>query len=367
MVTPSLPNTNNPRPDYNYQSYLNGVPNQGVGADIDPRLIMPNQYRDQIAGGGNGLMSFNFGGTGNGTGDPITVNPSLQSVNPNQTVAYHLNNLTDSDSRYMRLADRDGRQIASRRGLMNSSIMADASRGAAIDRAMPIAGADSARYGRVGDLNQQAEMEARTTNANIAGQLRSAGISRSGAITGAMISNAGALDRMRVGADLEGIADLRRHMLGQEVREDQQAFQGGQADIDRALQDRRFWAQFGGSPMDWANIDQNQQRIDQAGRQLDHGINFDWARYQGSPLDWANLNAQTYINAQGPIWQSVAQIYSNPNISASEQQAAVRNLLGFVPEFNNQVWGAIPPDVINPRARSAGMFLPPLPRMNIGG
>lgn len=84
-----------------------------------------------------------------------------------QTVAGQLGGLLRKDSPYMRQARTAGQQYANKRGLLNSSIGAQASEGAAISAALPVAQADAAtenvfagqRYGTElqKNLNEQAQ------------------------------------------------------------------------------------------------------------------------------------------------------------------------------------------------------------------
>lgn len=82
---------------------------------------------------------------------PVTT-PTAPQVNTSggnytlegQTAAGNLTSLLGSDSTYIRQAEAAGQRTAQRRGLLNSSIAAGASRGAAIDKAAPIALADAA-------------------------------------------------------------------------------------------------------------------------------------------------------------------------------------------------------------------------------
>lgn len=76
---------------------------------------------------------------------PSASQPKLQSqpYKPTSSANDNLNQMTSSDSLYMQQARQSGLNSAARRGLLNSSIAAGASQGAAIQAAAPIAQADA--------------------------------------------------------------------------------------------------------------------------------------------------------------------------------------------------------------------------------
>lgn len=78
---------------------------------------------------------------GTGTGSAGTVNNPLapnQSFSPYSVVTDNMNNLLDSESRYIQNARRRGLEQANNRGMLNSSIAAGASERSAIEAAQPI-------------------------------------------------------------------------------------------------------------------------------------------------------------------------------------------------------------------------------------
>ena len=85
-------------------------------------------------------------------GDPNAV---MQTMNNESLVENRLNNLLDSNGRYMQLARTGAQQQAASRGLLNSSIAAGAGENAAIRSALPIAQQDANTY---------AQMEANNNN-----------------------------------------------------------------------------------------------------------------------------------------------------------------------------------------------------------
>lgn len=132
----------------------------------DTAPLPPQQSGSQQSSAGGGFTYNYTGPTMGGGASAQSVSPTLQEVEQNQLMSYHLNNILDHDSDFMRRAAQMGIDRASARGLGNSSIAAGNAMGAMIDRAMPIAGFDASRYGRVGDLNQQQENMMNAANAD---------------------------------------------------------------------------------------------------------------------------------------------------------------------------------------------------------
>jgi len=85
------------------------------------------------------------------------VQQGSKYVTPESTVAGQLEKYLSSDSDYMRRGETQAREKASALGLSTSSAAIAASRGASIDRAMPLAMKDAETYAKANQLQQQAE------------------------------------------------------------------------------------------------------------------------------------------------------------------------------------------------------------------
>jgi len=91
-----------------------------------------------------------------------------REVNANtDTVRGQLNSLLDDDSKYIDRARTSGKQYVADRGLLNSSMGAQATEAAAIDAALPIAQQDAETYLKQGLTNQDATNVARSTNSQL--------------------------------------------------------------------------------------------------------------------------------------------------------------------------------------------------------
>ena len=89
--------------------------------------------------------------------------PDTVKMSQNQTVSGQMDKLLKSDSPYMQQAATAGQQFANKRGLLNSTMGAQASQNSAIQAAMPIAQQDAANYNQFANL-------AASTSANTQGK-----------------------------------------------------------------------------------------------------------------------------------------------------------------------------------------------------
>lgn len=99
---------------------------------------------------------------------PSTYQPVTQQVTPQQTVAQQMNDLLSSNSDYMKRAQALAMENANKRGLLNSTMAAQAGTAAAIDAALPIATQDASTYSKQALVNQQYANTAAQFNADAA-------------------------------------------------------------------------------------------------------------------------------------------------------------------------------------------------------
>ena len=118
----------------------------------------------RILGGGSGSSQYGSGGQSAPNGSATTFNPTLRDVDySRETIQGRLGNLlgTDAHGNYTnsvvrQAADKAMEQFASR-GLLNSSMAAQAAQEAAIAKAIEIAGPDAQTYFSQGRANQDAQ------------------------------------------------------------------------------------------------------------------------------------------------------------------------------------------------------------------
>ena len=173
-------------------------------------------------------------------GPPTTITSATQLPTPeiyapqNASVADHLNGLLAQDNPYMQSAATRGLQYANQRGLMNSSMGAEASQKAAIDAALPIASQDASQAFQHNLSGQNYRQEdvlqgKRLFSSEMMGreQMRStegiAAADRAGAMDRQRAADAAAFDRQRAGdaaamdrTKFEGENRLQVTRLGEE-------------------------------------------------------------------------------------------------------------------------------------------------------
>lgn len=332
-------------PTFDYGTSINGNQNYNIGLDMDPALMnqAPNDAMQNVLG--YGLMGG--GGGGGFNVDAPQANAVTQQVTDEQLMSNQIGQLLSGDSAYMDSARQGAMDQAAARGMGNSSIAVGNARRAAIDRAAPIAQFDAGRYGSVADQNMAAQNQMEQLNAQNAAQLQSAGMQAAGANQRAEMQARSQLQQMLLGHQFGALDDVRRQQFGLEEREDQQAFQGGQAGLDRQMQNEQFWQ--GEMPLNWAGVglNQNQQYLD------------------------------SYNQSQQNFLTPINMIYSNPNLTGEQQNAAVENWMGNAGSISGQGVGMMPswmqgfqPANVGPQAWQGASQLPPMPQIfgsNRGG
>lgn len=329
---------------FNIGTSVNGMPNYNVGMDVDGGLL------DQARGAWQDVTA------NQSAAQQAGFNPArahTQQVQGDQLMSNQMNSLLGQNSAYLDRARQEGMNMASRRGLSNSSIAAANSMGAAIDRAAPIAQFDANRFGSVADQNMQARNQVGLANMQT-------GANVSMANAQAANTRANAADQMFLGHQFGALDDYRRSALGIEQREDDQAFRAGQADIDRFINQDQFYRNYGlsrdqfedGSQLNWARHGLDETRLGEDINQAEWN-----RRFQDRQLD-----GQLYQGSMGQFFTALSNIYSNPNLTAEQQSAAVANLRAMYPGISNEAFQAIPEGMFAPQAVEAAQMLPPMRR-----
>lgn len=129
-----------------------------------------------------------------------TMDPTLRTVDPgNETVSGQLSKILSTDSPYMTAAKGGAMDYANSRGLLNSSMAAEAGQSAAIKSALPVATADANVYGTAAAQNQNAS--------NTAGQLNASETNTTAKFNAGEANTA---ERQVAGAQLtQGLADVQ--------------------------------------------------------------------------------------------------------------------------------------------------------------
>lgn len=237
------------------------------------------------------------------------TNAYTQNVQGNQLVSNQLNGLMRQDNQYIQQARDAADQQASGRGMMMSTMAAGASQRAAIDAALPIAQGDAARYGAVADQNMAAVNQDRLADQSTYAQLLGQEVG--------IRANLDESERSRGFTAQQN--DLQRKFTSAE-RIGTQNWQNQMQQMQNAWQGAQNNAQL-----------QNQLTIAEKQLAADQALKIMEMNFQGSQLDKQLLQQrfgefdQAVQNQNKMLADTIASIYANPNLSASQQASAVAN------------------------------------------
>lgn len=193
------------------------------------------------------------------------TDPALRELQDNELVSKNLKSLLDSDSRYIQDARLRGTEAASKSGMLMSSVSAGMSERAAIEAGLPIAQGDASAATAVYRDNMAAK-----------------------------------------NSDLLADQQNRASLIGQQM--------GIAANLADAERNRAFQAIEQQRQMDFNAYQQQQAQAWQ-------GSQNDLQRLQERQMAYYN---QIY-GREGQLSNTLASIYSNPNLTAEQQAAAVKN------------------------------------------
>lgn len=178
-----LPNWNNNGKNQpglaNYKSpdiFPKGSGTGGTGLQTPNLKLTPsNQYGAPPAPGNQGLA----GNIPKGPTPTLVAGKAptpLRTVQPQETVQHQLTGLLGTNSPYMRHARLRGFQHANSRGLLNSSLAAQAAEQAAIERGLPIAQQDADTFNQAALANQKTMLDTNLANLQTATQVGTANL-----------------------------------------------------------------------------------------------------------------------------------------------------------------------------------------------
>ena len=98
--------------------------------------------------------------------NPLGTTATQREVSDNELTSFNLDKLLSKDSALRQTSEASGKNYATSRGLLNSDMGAQATFGAFVDRATPIANADATAFGGVADKNMAAENDFKMADKN---------------------------------------------------------------------------------------------------------------------------------------------------------------------------------------------------------
>lgn len=271
----------------------------------------------------------------------------LRTPDQRQTVQGQMTGLLKSDTPYMKINEQKGQQFAAGRGLLNSTLAAQAGRRAAIEGALPIAAADATTYAQASAQNQDAlnRMQALELQRQAATATGGGVIYQNNAME-SELEHERRLELMREQSRLEreGAREDREWRTGESRAE--REWRTGEAGADRE------W-RTGESALDrWLATDQAQRdrdfRADQAAQ--DRGLTREqWEIEQEERArdrdmqreEWAFMRENMTDSARFELFGSVlgmtmSTMFSNPDFFRDPDGAA-----GFIEFFTGDVFGGL--------------------------
>ena len=283
------------------------------------------------------------------------ANVTTRTVSPNELVENRINNLLDSNNPYIQRARTSGLQFANQRGLLNSSIAAQASEEAAIARAGEIAAQDANTYAQAALANQQAQNTAGLQDAQLGTNVSMFNVGEDNTTNRFNAQSVNEAGQFNAAAANQAIQNFLQREQVRNLQDDQQIFTAAQNEADRVLrqllQDQQFDFTSSENALD-RNLQtalQNNQFAFQGGENaLDRAQETMIADKEIAFREWSQTNSQEwqsaenalqlefqYYNSNAQVSQSImfstmegiAQIYADPNLSMPDKQAAITNLL----------------------------------------
>ena len=302
---------------------------------------------------------------------------ATRTVTPDELVENRINNLLDSNNPYIQRARTSGLQFANQRGLLNSSIAAQASEEAAIARAGEIAAQDANTYAQAALANQQAQNTAGLQDAQLGTNVSMFNVGEDNTTNRFNAQSVNEAGQFNAAAANQAIQNFLQREQVRLLQDDSQAFTAEQNEADRvlrqllqdeqfdftssenaldrglqtALQDNQFAFQGGENALDRSQqtaLQNNQfafqgveNAADRATQLLisNNELSFrtwsqsneqQWQSAQNAlqlEFQYYNSNAQTATSIMYSTMEGVAQIYADPNLTEFQKQNAIKNLL----------------------------------------
>lgn len=333
--------------------------------------------------------------------DALEADVTTRTVSPEETVQFQLDRILGSDSPILQRARTSGLQFANQRGLLNSSIAAQASEAAVLDAATRIAEQDAATYAGAAAqstdaLNQGALQDAQLgTNVsmfnvgetNATNRFNADSINQAGQFNAnsANVAIQNFLDReaQRLLQDDAQLFTAEQNAADRELRQllqarefdfqgsqnnldrelqtalqtNQQAFAASQADLDRQFQfdyqsvDQQFQAGQLAAQHAFASLEAQQQRDFEAWRQTNQN---EWLATQAAldrEFSTYQVNAQSASTVMFSTMEGIAAVYADPNLTASQKTQAAANLMNMaqtMPQFLANITDRMDPNYVPP-------------------
>lgn len=236
-------------------------------------------------------------------------------VKAEETTSGQLSTILDGDSPIMQRARTIAAQQANSRGLLNSSMAAEAGTAAMIDRAVPIANADANVYDNRARFNADAGNTASGLGASIRSQMEQQKSQQE------FTAGQSDLDRAQQTSLQQMQTDAQR-----QLQESQQQFQGTESSLDRQQQTNIQQMQADAQ----RQLQESQQAFQEIQSQLDRDQQINLTNLQASLQDAMNAKnlPQTFAaNLSINMQNAMANILANSDLKPDAKKAAISNLI----------------------------------------
>lgn len=252
------------------------------------------------------------------TGPAYTpVTPSVSRST--DTTQGQLDSILSGDSPLMQRARTIAAQQANSRGLLNSSMAAEAGTAAMIDRATPIAASDSAVYDTRARFNADAQNQSLSQGANISAQM---GLQR---------------EQQEFQRGESSLERTHQTQLQTQLQEGQQNFQRGESALDRAQQVTLQTMQADAQRV----LQESQQTFQQMQSQLDREHQTALTHLQATLQEQINIRGlpqQFAANLSASAMNAIQAILVNADLTPDSKKNAIANVIDAA---NSQLaWGS---------------------------
>ena len=285
-----------------------------------------------------------------------TVSPT-RTVDEKETVQYQLDQILDPNSLLMQRARTEGLQYANQRGLLNSSIAAQAAQQAMIDAAIPIAQQDARTYAEAAGQITDIEGRAALQDAQLGTNVSMFNVGEDNVINRFNAESKNRAGEFNANAANVAIQNFLQREAARDLQDDAQLFTAEQNEADRNLrnymQERQFNFTSAENVLDreFQNaLQENERSFRSAEAALDRELSQLQTDQRITFEKWSQENNQTWNAAQNELqrefdkyrtdaqtastvlystMENIAEIQADPNLNRSQKEAAIANVMNL--------------------------------------
>ena len=285
-----------------------------------------------------------------------TATPT-RTVSEEETVQYQLDQILDPNSELMQSARTRGLQYANQRGLLNSSIAAQAAQQAMIDAAIPIAQQDARTYAEAAGQITDFEGRGALQDAQLGTNVSMFNVGEENVTNRFNAESQNRAGEFNANAANVAIQNFLQREAARDLQDDSQLFTAEQNEADRNLrtylQERQFNFQSAENVLD-RDFQNALQENDRSFRSAEAALDRELSQLQADQRitfeKWSQENNQTWNAAQNELqrefdkyrtdaqtastvlystMENIANIQADPNLTRSQKQNAIANVMNL--------------------------------------